>query len=347
MYARTILSALAVAVGATLCPAAAQSSYQQNFSIDTTSLAETLAQYPDLSLSANPHHGQPYDAVVTGGVLIVSPQGGDNRLNINRVNDGDLVIKADVGGQSVNTGPGSWAVGVDIGPTRLVFAPGYDNPSLRGAFRVEGPGGSEFPFVEYDMGFTPAEGVLHHMEVKITEATGRYEVKIVDGANSANVFTHSFTNPAYPASDPAGDYRTIAIFAAGSLNSSVGKFDDISVAPSVQEVAIDIKPGSTPNCFNINGHGVVPAAILGSASLNVANVNPASLYLDGLAVRVRGNKGPQCSFQNVNADAFVDLVCQFDDQPENWVGGQSEGTVTGALYDGTAIRGADTICITP
>jgi hypothetical protein len=348
VYARTLVFGLAAAAGAALGPAAAQSNYQQNFNTDTASLAETLAQYPDLVLTPDyPIQGRPQDAVVTGGVLHISPQDGDSRLNISRPNDGDVTIKVDIGGASVNTGPGSWAVALAVGVNRLIFHPGFAAPGLRGAFRVEGFGGSEYPFVQYDMGFTPAENVLHHMEVTINEATGRFDIKITDGANPANVFTHSFTNTNYPTEDPAGNRRTIAVLAAGGPSSGMGLFDNISITPSVQEVAIDIKPGSTPNCFNINGHGVVPAAILGGASFNVADVNPASLYLDGLAVRVRGNKGPQCSFQNVNADAFIDLVCQFDDQPGNWVGGQAEGTITGALFDGTAIRGVDTICVTP
>lgn len=348
MHTPTLLLTLLMIGGATLGSASAQSTYQQNFNTDTTSLSETLAQYPDLVLTPHyPIQGRPQDAVVSGGVLQISPQDGDSRLNINRPNDGDVTINVDIGGASVNAGPGSWAVALAVGVNRLIFHPGFAAPGRRGAFRVEGAGGSEFPFVEYDMGFTPAENVLHHMEVTINEATGRFDIKITDGANPANVFTHAFTSPNYPAEDPAGNRRTIAVLAGGSPSSGKGLFDNISITPSVHEVAIDIKPGSTPNCFNINGHGVVPAAILGGASFDVADVNPASLYLDGLAVRVRGNKGPQCAFQNVNADAFIDLVCQYDDQPGNWVGGQSEGTITGALFNGTAIRGADSICITP
>jgi hypothetical protein len=347
VYARTLVFGLAAAAGAALGPAAAQSTYQQNFNTDTTSLAETLAQYPEFALPTIPQRADPpRDAFVTNGVLNVLPENG-GRLELNRPNDGDVTIKLDLGGASVNAGPGSWGVALEVGPNRIIFHPGFAGSGLRGAFRVEGAGGSVYPFVQYDMGFTPAENVLHHMEIAINEATGRFDIKITDGANAANVFTFNFTNTNYPTQDPAGTERTIAILAGGGPNSGKGLFDNISITPSVQEVAIDIKPGSTPNCFNINGHGVVPAAILGGAPFNVADVNPASLYLDGLAVRVRGNKGPQCSFQNVNADAFIDLVCQFDDQPGNWVGGQSEGTITGALFDGTAIRGVDTICVTP
>jgi len=75
------------------------------------------------------------------------------------------------------------------------------------------------------------------------------------------------------------------------------------------EVTIDVKPGSDPNCFNINGHGVVPVAILGSDTFDVYQINQSSLLFAGLEARVRGNKGPFCSFQDSNADGFTDLVC--------------------------------------
>ena len=112
-------------------------------------------------------------------------------------------------------------------------------------------------------------------------------------------------------------------------------------------VGIDVKPGSDPNCFNINGHGVIPAAILGSADFDVEQVDPYSLTFDGLAVRVRGNRGPLCSLEDSNEDGFVDLVCHFEDDSDYWVGGDDIGTVSGALFDGTKFEGADSICIVP
>jgi hypothetical protein len=112
-------------------------------------------------------------------------------------------------------------------------------------------------------------------------------------------------------------------------------------------VGIDIKPGSDPNCFNINGHGVIPAAILGSADFDVEQVDPYSLTFDGLAVRVRGNRGPLCSLEDSNEDGVMDLVCHFEDDPDYWVGGDDIGAVSGALFDGTEFEGADSICIVP
>jgi hypothetical protein len=112
-------------------------------------------------------------------------------------------------------------------------------------------------------------------------------------------------------------------------------------------VDIDIKPGSDPNCFNINGSGVIPVAILGDADFDVTDIDTSSLSFDGLAVRVRGKKGPLCSFEYSNADSYIDLVCHFEDDAGYWIGGGDIGTVTGLLLDDTPFEGADSICIVP
>jgi hypothetical protein len=112
-------------------------------------------------------------------------------------------------------------------------------------------------------------------------------------------------------------------------------------------VTIDIKPGSDPNCFNLNGHGVIPVAILGSEYLDVANIDIETISFAGLSVRVRGNKGSLCSTEYSNEDGFMDLVCHFEDDPDNWTAGYDKADLTGELIDGTLIKGTDTICIVP
>jgi hypothetical protein len=112
-------------------------------------------------------------------------------------------------------------------------------------------------------------------------------------------------------------------------------------------VTIDIKPDSEFNCFNINGHGVIPVAVLSSTSFDAADIDVTTLSFGGLDVRVRGNKEPLCSLEDVNDDFLNDLVCQFQDNPEYWDVGNDEATLTGALFDGIEIEGTDSICIVP
>ncbi len=112
-------------------------------------------------------------------------------------------------------------------------------------------------------------------------------------------------------------------------------------------VTIDIKPGDSPNCFNVNGHGIIPVAILGSTTLNVEDIDLTSLSFGGLEVRIRGNKGPLCSAEHANDDAYLDLVCHFEDDPSAWSVASSEATLSGSLNDGAAFEGSDSICVVP
>ncbi len=115
---------------------------------------------------------------------------------------------------------------------------------------------------------------------------------------------------------------------------------------------IDIKPGSYPNSLNINGHGVIPVAIMGSANLDVSDVDIQTLCFAGLELRVKGNGSPQCSIQDVSGDfitpegapdGYPDLVCQFVDNPDNWIPGDGTATLTGQLIDGTPFEWTDEI----
>lgn len=139
----------------------------------------------------------------------------------------------------------------------------------------------------------------------------------------------------------------------------IGGSDSVSEQTGEIIVEIDIKPGSYPNCFNINDHGVIPVAILGSEAFDVTTVDISTIVFGGLEVRVRGNKGPLCHIEDVSGDpvvsqglpdGFDDLVCQFEDDSSAWVSGNDEATITGTLlpeFGGSSITGSDSICIKP
>lgn len=112
------------------------------------------------------------------------------------------------------------------------------------------------------------------------------------------------------------------------------------------QVGIDIKPGSDPNCFNSDGHGVIPVAILGSADFDVSTVDPFSVSLDGAGVRVKGKSGNAGALEDVNGDGFQDLVVQIIDE-NGYTTGDTTATLNGLTYDGVPIIGSDTICIRP
>lgn len=147
---------------------------------------------------------------------------------------------------------------------------------------------------------------------------------------------------------------TIDVVADGSVEAQ--KTVEITVPRCLIEVGIDIKPGSYPNSFNLNGNGVIPVAVLGSADFDVTQVDVSSLSFAGLAVRVKGNGTPQCSYDDVSGDftypegapdGYTDLVCQFIDDPATWIPGDGFATLTGYLLDGTPISGTDSIRLVP
>lgn len=114
-------------------------------------------------------------------------------------------------------------------------------------------------------------------------------------------------------------------------------FDNIRLATLV---AIDIKPGSLPNCIKKTSKGTIPVAILSTASFDAANVDASTVSIDGIApIRSTGNK-------DVSEDGLIDLVLHFKTPALNNAGLLTNGNtlvVTGGLLDGTLIQGSDII----
>jgi hypothetical protein len=122
------------------------------------------------------------------------------------------------------------------------------------------------------------------------------------------------------------------------------------------QVRIDVKPGSYPNCFNVNGAGVIPVAILGSADFDVSRIDISTLTFAGLNVRVKNNGDLQCSVEDVSGnfdqpegmpDGYPDLVCKFVDDPAFWSQADGTATLTGRLIDTSPFEGMDEICTVP
>jgi len=134
-------------------------------------------------------------------------------------------------------------------------------------------------------------------------------------------------------------------------------------------VAIDIKPGSCPNPLNVKSQGVLPVAILGTAGFDVTQVDPATVKLEGVASlrwAIEDVATPSEECNTLGPDGYLDLTLKFDtqeilgklnlstsdlvDESEIVLSDLEDGdclmlTLTGYLYDGTPIRGEDTVLI--
>lgn len=181
----------------------------------------------------------------------------------------------------------------------------------------------------------------------------------IDGVKELSLNTNNGSWFAVVFRDLPWSIHTLEVVATSSAypkDLAIDAMGSGAPGPEQIEVTIDIKPGSYPNCFNINGKGVIPVAILGSADFDVTQIDVSSLEFAGLEVRIKGNETPQCSYEDVSGDftspegapdGYQDMVCQFVDNPDTWLPNVGTATLTGNLSDGTPIIGTDSICIVP
>jgi len=133
------------------------------------------------------------------------------------------------------------------------------------------------------------------------------------------------------------------------------------------DVAVDIKPGSCPNPFNVNNRGGLPVAILGTADLDVSMIDPASVRLAGVAPLrsdyedvgtpfepYTGREDCDLDCNEMESDGFMDLMFKFDSQEVTAALGDVEarGCVAVGLtgnfwpeYGGGPIAGEDVVRI--
>jgi len=85
------------------------------------------------------------------------------------------------------------------------------------------------------------------------------------------------------------------------------------------ESPIDIKPRSCPNPFGIKQKGVTPVAILGTDDLDVMDIDPSTIYLEGVPPLrwayedvARPFPGELCDCWTEGPDGHMDLTIKFD-----------------------------------
>jgi hypothetical protein len=118
---------------------------------------------------------------------------------------------------------------------------------------------------------------------------------------------------------------TVGTFGTGLTADTTVIVDGLPLVPT--DVAIDVKPNSCPNPFNVRKNGVLPVAILGSAALDVSRLDPTLVRLEGVEpigapeiedvaapyLPITGRTG-RTDCTTAGADGFADLVLHFDAQ---------------------------------
>lgn len=130
------------------------------------------------------------------------------------------------------------------------------------------------------------------------------------------------------------------------------------------DVPVDIKPGSCPNPINLKSQGVIPVAVLGTSTFDVAQIDPKSIRLNGVAplrwsiedvgtpFEPFAGKEDASDCNEFGRDGFMDLSLKFDTKAlAAAIGPVADGTtlvlgLTGTLKDGvTLIKGEDVVTI--
>lgn len=119
----------------------------------------------------------------------------------------------------------------------------------------------------------------------------------------------------------------------------------------IEEIDVDVKPGSDINPLNLRSKGVLPVAILGSEDFDVALIDPTSLLLNGVPpLRWNYSDSSSCHDEEM-PDGFGDLILKFS-TPEiaDSLGDVKQRdivalTMTGFLMDGTPATGEAVVWI--
>lgn len=117
--------------------------------------------------------------------------------------------------------------------------------------------------------------------------------------------------------------------------------------PKPVVITVDIKPGSRDNPVNCRGggQGVVPVAILTTATFDAATVDHTTVRFGpaGAAEAHTNRRGPIRHVEDVDGDGDRDLVLHFRQGETGIRCGDVEATVTGLTFDGQMLVGTDVI----
>ena len=113
------------------------------------------------------------------------------------------------------------------------------------------------------------------------------------------------------------------------------------------EVDIDIKPGSFPNSINLGSGGTVPVAIFSTFTFDATTVDPTTVTLASAPVKLRGQGMSMASFEDVNGDGLLDIVVHVETKTFELSETDTEAVLEGETFDGTRIRGVDTVRVVP
>jgi len=149
-----------------------------------------------------------------------------------------------------------------------------------------------------------------------------------------------------PSQDPCGFAYLVLMVDWGGVVDESDETNNTRAASidCCPEMEIDIKPGSDVNRINPKSKGVIPVAILGSADLDVHDIDQSTIAFGPSAMDTHKQGG---HFEDVNGDGYVDLVLHFPTQETGIQSGDTEACLTADLNDGCSLSACDNIRTVP
>jgi hypothetical protein len=204
---------------------------------------------------------------------------------------------------------------------------------------------SSFVAVDWTNPNPPTADGLVTMRLRRT-AQGTAQILEVNGvAPQPPVELVRFSQPApvRPRAGPTVEFGCMNLEAIATAWITVFRIET-----AVIPVLIKIKPGSDEPSINLASAGVIPVAILSSPTFDATQVDPASVSLAGAKVKLIGKAGRySCSFEDVNGDGRLDLMCHVETASFFLETGESLAVLEAETFDGRAIRGQETVRIVP
>ena len=133
--------------------------------------------------------------------------------------------------------------------------------------------------------------------------------------------------------------------------------DGLTLTVTHLPVSIDITPTKHPNSVNLSNSGLLPVAVMGSATFDATTVNPASVVLGDESggdtpVAQRNNGSYYATLKDVNGDGYMDMVLHFS-VPALVANGDLTLATTSLVLRGflgdacTNFRGSDAVRVVP